>query len=126
MRIPAIIQLVAVIPFLFFYLFYFGLCLLSLVFSSFTVAAVNSQYRSIAMNGFLYNAMWAVLTLLFIVGQVVIIFGSVRQLERKGLLMAQIGAWLSVIPCVSPMGMPAGIWSLIGLYRDETKRSFRS
>jgi phage FluMu protein Com len=126
LNIPAIIQLVVVVPFLLCYLIYFGLCMLSLVFSAFTLAAVNPQFRSLAMSGFMYNLMWTVLTLVFMVGQCVIIFGSVRQLERKGLLMAQVGAWLSVVPCVSPMGMPAGIWSLVGLYRDEVKRSFRS
>lgn len=126
LNIPAIIQLVVVVPFLLAYVIYFGLCLLSLVISAFTLAAVNPQFRSLAINGFMYNGMWTVLTLVFMVGQCVIILGSIRQLERKGLQMAQIGAWLSVVPCVSPMGMPAGIWSLVGLYRDEVKRSFRS
>ena len=63
---------------------------------------------------------------LFLLGiHFAIYLGSLRQLQRRSYVLAQVAAWLSVIPLFSLMGMPFGIWSLVMLFKNEVKRTFR-
>lgn len=63
-------------------------------------------------------------TLFLLTFQFLIILGSVRQLQRRSYFMSHVAAWLSLIPCFSPMGFPFGIWSLVMLFKNDVKRTF--
>ena len=54
-----------------------------------------------------------------------VIFGAIKQLQRRRLLLVMASNFVALLPCVSPMGFPSAVWSLVGLYRNEVKSSFR-
>lgn len=122
-NIPAIIQLVVVTPFMVMFLLYLCLLLFTFCLSLLTVAAASFRF---GIGGLLSGLASILIYVGLIAAQITVLVGSARQLERRSHLMALIAAWLAVIPCVSPMGMPAAIWSLVVLYRDDVKSSFRS
>ncbi|WP_254511369.1 hypothetical protein [Anatilimnocola floriformis] len=124
-HIPAIIQLVVTAPFALFYLLYFLQCAYSGLRAAMMLATTAQIFRNIVMAALTHNLIWGVITLLFLAMQGAIIFGSIQQLQRRGLQMAQIGAWIALFPCASPMGMPAAIWSLICLNRPDVRQTFR-
>ena len=67
-------------------------------------------------------------SLVGIVFQVVILFGAwkMRQLRSYGWAMtAAIMALLCANPCCCPLGLAAGIWSIVILNRPEVKSAFQ-
>ena len=67
-------------------------------------------------------------SLVGIVCQVVILFGAwkMRQLRSYGWAMtAAIMALLCANPCCCPLGLAAGIWSIVILNRPEVKSAFQ-
>lgn len=124
-HIPAIIQLVVVIPFLLLYLLYFGGCLVYGGFAAVGMAFNDPQVKAMASSTFYSCLLNGSFTFLLMLMQCFVAYGSVRQMQERNLLVVQISNFLALIPCVSPMGFPSAVWSLAGLYRDEVKRSFR-
>ena len=58
---------------------------------------------------------------------VLIIVGALRMRQLKSYGFAMAAAILAMVPCVSPcclLGLPAGIWALVVLMRDDVQGAF--
>jgi hypothetical protein len=63
---------------------------------------------------------------LFLAGLIVYAALEMKKLRQWGLAVA--ASILAMVPCISPcciLGLPAGVWSLVVLMKDDVKKSFR-
>lgn len=119
-NIPAILQIVAIVPWMLLGVWGLLRSLLAMV----TGRSPGGEQLPANMV-ILFAVVGLVLGLVLFAIHAVIILGSVRQLQRRNYVLSHFAAWLSLIPCFSPMGLPFGVWSLVMLFRDEVQRSFR-
>ena len=58
---------------------------------------------------------------------VVLIYGALAILQRKGFTLAFLSCCLAIVPCFGPvwvLGIPIGIWGIIVLRRPGVRESF--
>lgn len=122
--IPAICQLVAVLPFLGLNIF----IIVSMVTVLMGLSEISNDPR-VNPQGVQTATAWVLFYLLCAVVALIcqgwIIVGSIKMMMRRDYSNAQAAAWMSVIPCFGCFGIPFGIWSLIVLNQDHVRRSFR-
>ena len=121
--LPAIFQLLGVLPFFLLCGFY----LASIVFASIVVysAPEGSRVAEAASRAGPRLAFHIISTIIALGGQIWIMIGSVQMLMRRNYDNALAAAWMSVVPCFGLCAFPFGIWSLIMLNKPEYKRMFR-
>jgi hypothetical protein len=125
LMLPAIFQLIAIAPFI-------VLVLISL--ANGTRAALTKMsiapYAPAAeterlTTAIIIDVVAILITVIILILHGMIVYGSIGMIRRRGLGNALAAAWMSVIPCISPLGLPFGIWSLVVLSNHQVKRSFR-
>jgi hypothetical protein len=125
LMLPAIFQLIAIAPFI-------VLVLISLAngtraaLTKMSIApyapAVETERLTTAI---IIDVVAILITVIILILHGMIVYGSIGMIRRRGLGNALAAAWMSVIPCISPLGLPFGIWSLVVLSNHQVKRSFR-
>ena len=56
-----------------------------------------------------------------------IVYGALQMKALKNYTLALVAAIVSMVPCLSPccfVGLPAGIWALVILFKPEVKAAF--
>jgi hypothetical protein len=120
--LPAIFQLIATAPVALATMWY-TLLIIYGMFTAFSLAAeLGIKIRETAI---LYGVMRIIIGVIVSIAQLVVIFGSIKQLQRREFDQVMTANWLSVIVPILPFSFPFGIWSLILLHQDAVRRSFR-
>lgn len=123
--IPAILQLIGTVPLVLLTVWQVGFDVLRILLLFVVVQAEAGELndRGIAAVGLF--AIRIVFGVGWIIAQAMIIMGSVKQIQQRDYDACLRAAWLSAVFCFTPCAFPFGIWSLIVLYQDSVRRSFR-
>ena len=102
---------------------YHGISLLSLLLGHRTIMPMSGGYGH-AMVSFGSRGFGAGMAAVGLLMGAVVLFGALKMknLENYGLAMA--ASIIAMIPCVSPcrlLGLPMGIWAVVGLSKPEVK-----
>lgn len=115
--LPAILQLLAIIPFLLLNMFVMS----SMVYAFIVVGAGGGLLSADSMTKLVLYSMG----LLFVFAiQIWAIFGSISMLQFRNYDNAIASAYISLVPCFGFCAFPFGIWSLIVLNDRGVKKMF--
>jgi hypothetical protein len=126
--LPAIFQLLAILPFFLWNAFVFASTVFLIIVAmaaADNARAAGSGNPEAAARGVGFVALILALQVLGLGAQIWVIVGSVQMMMLRNYDNAIASAWISCIPCFGLCGMPFGIWSLIVLQTPQYKRMFR-
>jgi hypothetical protein len=83
------------------------------------------QMEEMSKGGWMLTA---VLTVVHFVGAGFVIYGALQMMKLRNWTIAMIASFLVMIPCFTSccclIGIPAGIWSLVVLFKPDVKAAF--
>lgn len=119
--LPAIFQLLAILP------FFLGNGFMVVSTALFLVFAMLSPTNNpdAAAKGIGLVLAYEAVQIIGLAAQFWIVLGSVQMMLLRKYDNAISAAWLSCFPCIGFLGVPFGIWSLIVLQTPKFQRMFR-
>ncbi len=121
--LPAVFQLMAIIPFFLWNGFSFASTVFLLIVAM--SAPSSAANPDAAAKGIAFVILILALQVLGLAAQIWVMVGSVQMMLLRSYDNAIAAAWMSCVPCFGLCGIPFGIWSLIVLQTPEYKRMFR-
>ena len=121
--LPAIFQILAVLPFFFWFAILFVTTLSLTIFGVATASQAPPDQVSQVMARLIGILVGCGIGLGC---QIWIIIGSIHMIMIRNYDNCTAAAWLSCVPCFGLFGWPFGIWSLVVLQTPKFQRMFRS